>query len=51
MMVYDNVEDIEKYAIFKRNVDGTYSTSETGEDFNMKIGQTTPHCFPSKCLN
>jgi hypothetical protein len=37
-----------KYAQFKRSVDENYWTMESEEDFDLKIGKSTPFGFPGK---
>jgi hypothetical protein len=50
MYIYDDHSDIIKYSVFKHSVEEPYSTSDSSEDFEMKIGNTTPSHFPCKLV-
>lgn len=48
MYVYDKHDDIIKYSNFKQSVESNYYTAESEEDFDMKIGSSTPIGFPGE---
>lgn len=48
MYLYDDVDDIMKYALFKKEVDEPYWTMNQSEDFDLTIGSITPKNFPCK---
>lgn len=51
MYVHDKHEDIMEYSSFKQTIDENYSTMTSEEDFELKIGSTTPPGFPAYTEN
>lgn len=44
----DEIDDIARYASFKKELDEPYSITSQSEDFDLAIGSVTPEHFPCK---
>lgn len=47
MYVFDDFSDIERYSLFKKEVDKPYWFCSDSDEFDFRIGGTTPYNFPN----